>query len=391
MAEQKKRRKKGEGSIFKRGNKFVAEYCGKTVYADTSSEITDKLNQLKADVAAGYTALKNPTVKETFTKWLAMKKLSLKAQSYQRIESTVNTHIIPMIGMKKIQEVTGDDFLADVLTPLKESGLSYSSVKKVFDAMNACCRYAAIKKEIKFNPLDSIEPPSEKSFGVSDSEYDVHFLSEEECKQLITACNMTWSTGAKKYQNSDAYVVMLNTGLRAGEMLSLKWNNVDFANNTLSIKEGTECVKDNNPKSPTHGKYVFKSVPYTKNSRPRKVPLNKTALARLNALKEWQNQNDIQSDYVVSNKNGDIVLYSTFLDTFKRVCSAAGIELPSNTELHVLRHTFASILFRRGVDVKMISDILGHSSVKITMDIYVHLIQEQNIKAVRLMEEIDFS
>jgi len=92
------------------------------------------------------------------------------------------------------------------------------------------------------------------------------------------------------------------------------------------------------------------------------------------------------SDYVVSNQNGGLVRPKTFSQSFNSICDIAGITLPPGTNVHALRHTFASMLFARGVHVKVVSSLLGHASVQITMNTYIHLIQQQEAQAMDVMD-----
>ncbi len=385
MAEQTKvRRKKGEGSIFKRGSRYVIEYKGKTAYADNNREAVDVLNQLKADYAEGYEKLKNPIISDYGKTFLAVKKMSLKPQSYDRLERTFNCQIDTRIGNIKLNDLTNNIFVSKVLTPMKNTdSLSYSSVKKAYDFVNAMYKYAVESRDVKFNPISSMSKPSKQNFD-SDDEEDkstVCFFNDDEKKRFIDECKKVYTTGAYIYQNAYGFILILNTGLREGELLGLPWSMVNFKNKEIKIKYNAIATKQN-------GKDVYMSVPSTKNSKTRIIKLNKTAIDALQHLKEWQEKNNIDSKYVISNKKGEVVRHNTYIRTFKSICNNASIEVKDYHKIHILRHTFASSLFKKGVDVKIISAILGHSSVKITMDIYIHLIEEQNIKAMDIIDDI---
>jgi integrase len=117
----------------------------------------------------------------------------------------------------------------------------------------------------------------------------------------------------------------------------------------------------------------------SKSSR-RTVPLNKAAYSALDALKKQTN-----CEYVISTKDGNAVHPAPFQKTLDRICKTADIE---RFGVHALRHTFASKMIEGGVDIKIVSKILGHSSVRITYDIYIHVLDKHKKEAV---ESIDFT
>lgn len=124
---------------------------------------------------------------------------------------------------------------------------------------------------------------------------------------------------------------------------------------------------------------IEQKTPKTKSSL-RIVPLNHSAETALNALTPHQSP----SDLIFAAKDGKHLSYASVRRMFERVCSRAGVSVRG---FHTFRHTFATNLFANGVEVKTVSKILGHSSVKITYDIYIHSIQEQETRAVALLEE----
>jgi len=381
-----KKRASGEGTIFQRqsDNKWVARYNGKVFYANTQTEALDKLNQYKADLAAGYADMQNPTVEKYGEQFLSVKKIAIKQTSYERLESTFYCHIKPRIGNVKMQDLTGEHFSNKVMKAMMADGLSYSSVKKVYDCMNAICKYAVIKRDLKFNPLDAIELPSKANFDTNDdTEGSFCAFNASERVKFIEECRKTYSTGKPVYTNAQGFILILNTGLRIGELLALKWSSIDFQKRQFVVKHNLTRVKDEN------GKKTLKVTSYPKNSKTRIIQLNNTAIKLLEELKTWQTENGINSEFVICSLNGLVVSPNSYKRTFEAICRNAGIVLQKSHKVHVLRHTFASLLFEKGVNVKVVSEILGHSSIKITMDIYVHLLQEQNLQAVRVLDDID--
>lgn len=373
-----KRRAKGEGGIFQRKDGvWVASYNGKRLYAKTKTEVTQKLNTYKAEYLAGYEERKNPTVKAYVNEFLSVKEMEIKASSYQRLESTFNSHIIYRIGDMHIKDITPAIISNKVLKAMQKEGLAYSSVKKAYDALNALLRYAKYNRIIPFNPMELVGKPKQVNFNQSE-ETEVRFFTDEEKVRFIDACYTKYSNGTPMYINFQGFILMLNTGMRLGEATGLLWENVDFAKKRIIVKTTLGLTKKNG----------LELMNYTKNSKSRIIPLNKTAIKALEELRDWQSKHNLTSAYVICTSKGTPVLPATYIRKFEAICHRANIQLPDFHKVHVLRHTFATSLFRKGVNIKVVSELLGHSSTKITMDIYVHVIQEQNLEAVGMIDDI---
>ena len=176
--------------------------------------------------------------------------------------------------------------------------------------------------------------------------------------------------GKPLYKYGPAYTLILNTGLRMGEALSLCWDDVDLENHTITVAKNSVMTKRRDSDGNKIGGYKLQTQNSTKTSNGNRViPINRSAEEALLALKSG---ND--TPYVIVNNNGKPVLPSNFERSFHTVLMKARID--GNYGIHTLRHTFAIMLFAKGVDVKIVSRLLGHSTVKITYDIYVHLFEE---------------
>lgn len=166
--------------------------------------------------------------------------------------------------------------------------------------------------------------------------------------------------------------------MRLGELLALKWEDVDFVNNIIKIK-ATQTI------SLVNGKLKkAESLPKTKSSY-RTIIINKTSLSMLQELKKRNDIQSIKTMYVISNLNGDSFNENNFRRDFRKFCERYDIEYKG---IHTLRHTFASRLFRNNVDVLTVSKLLGHSNPTITQNIYIHILEEQKVKAISLMDTI---
>jgi integrase len=171
----------------------------------------------------------------------------------------------------------------------------------------------------------------------------LRFLSKEECQSLIESCNINIR---------DIVIIALNTGMRKGEILSLKWDNVDLTHGFILLNE-------------------------TKNGDRREIPINDTARK---ILGRQEKASDI--DYVFYNRVTREALYWIY-SSFGKACRKAGI---INFRFHDLRHTFASQLVMAGVDIVTVKELLGHKSLTMTLR-YAHLSQGHKVKAVHLLDD----
>ena len=369
------RRHNGEGSICKVSEKkWIAKISlgtspdGKTIMKQFSGKtetiVKKKLKEFKK--SPDFTEKHLPsqeTVKSYFSMWLREYQFNkLKPSSYDRLESTVTNHILPHIGGMKIDKVTRNNIQTLINRLYKIENLSYSSVKKVYVALNACFKHALADDVVLRNPCVGIVLPSP-----SERTKQVVPLSMEELERLKAELSKTDENGEPIYRYGGAFMLILNTGLRMGEALSLCWNDIDLENHTITVAKNSVMTKRRDSDGNKIGGYDLQMQNSTKTaSSNRVVPINRSAEEALLALKSG---ND--TPYVIVNNKGKPVLPSNFERSFHTVLKKAGIG--GGYGIHALRHTFASMLFTKGVDVKIVSKILGHSSVKITYDIYVHL------------------
>ncbi len=204
-------------------------------------------------------------------------------------------------------------------------------------------RYACEMNYIKENPIQSIKKISNPKRKAP------RFLAKEEITKLLRYC------GTKHYLE-ETVKLLLNTGMRWGELRALEWNDIDWNEKVLHIR-----IKED--WSPKGGE--------------RKVPMNKTVEEILRMLlKEKKNR------WILTTSTGSQIRHSRTWERFRQACQKAGIE---NVTLHSLRHTFASHLVMAGVDLASVSKLLGHKDISTTM-IYSHLSQDHLRGAVEKLE-----
>lgn len=167
-------------------------------------------------------------------------------------------------------------------------------------------------------------------------------------------------------------LISLYTGVRIGELLALKWNNVDFRNKLIHIEKTLVCIGKN------HKTIILEDTPKTSSSM-REIPISSVLLKILKELKTIS-----KSDYVVENTKGDKVYPRAYQQSFENLLNKLKIK---HYGFHSLRHTFASRLLEQGADVKTTSELIGHSSTTITLNRYVHTNLNNKRKAVERMKK----
>ncbi len=175
----------------------------------------------------------------------------------------------------------------------------------------------------------------------------------------------------------------LCTGLRLGELLALKWSDIDFENKKLYVKRTINRLKnyDCNIKNKTK---IYFDKPKSINSF-RIIPLPQNAIYDLLAWRKIQSEENYKTAFIVTTENGNFVEHNLFKRHYNKLledCNITGITF------HALRHTFATMALEKGMDSKVLSEILGHYSVAFTLDTYTHVLDNFKIQNMQLMNDV---
>ncbi len=315
------------------------------------------------------------TIEEYILNWLNTVKINeLKPTSFDRKEQTIKYQILPYIGNIKLLELKSDD-IQKMLNDLKVK-YSFSTIKKAYECINSCLKYAVKRHDVSFNVAEGCSIPKA---GINNSDDRIKFFSDEEMKRIESESVKCYKNGSRIYRMGEIVIFLVNTGMRIGEALALEWSDINFESGTVKIRKNVVLVKDRNEKSGKSYKYI-KQNPKTKSGN-RIVHLNKAATQALISLRGINGK----FKYVFATKTGKRIHPRSIDRMFRCILKRSGIE---GVGVHSLRHTFARRLFAKGVDVKTVSDLLGHSEVGVTYDTYIHLIQEQHVIAVKTLENI---
>lgn len=386
------KRGNGEGSIRKIGNSWVAKtQIGwldnghpkiKSFSAPTRNAALKRMRDYKNELEHNEGISEgDTTIYEGLIYWLEnFKSMELKESSYTRLETTINSSIEPYIGHYMVKEITTGTIQTELINRLYDEGKSYSTIKKSYHAMNAYYKKLFAMGEIKRNPMLGVTLPSSKHFDTK----EIKILTDEEIAHFKKKAMSKCTTNDKyRYRYGLIFVFMMYTGLRCGEALGLQWKHIDIENKQLTVCQSVVTVKNKN--NDTDTKYTTRLQKSTKTiSGTRKIPLCNQALEAIKKYKELYYSGD-ENSFVVTTDKGNLLRTRHFERSVNYIYNSAGIDASG---LHILRHTFASMLFKKNIDIKIISKILGHSDVSTTYNIYIHLTQEQEQMAIQELNDL---
>lgn len=279
--------------------------------------------------------------------WLEYKHLFVKNSTYMKYKNSIYLHIIPELGAINIKTIDNgivQNYINQKLC-VDKSNLSPKSVKEIVSIIKNTLTYAenrGIKSKCNCELLI-----------VRSSYKPIRVLNKNEEKALLNILE----------NNIDIFklgvLISLLTGVRIGELCALKWNDIDLEEGVITINRTMQRVQVEGKNSKTE---IIITTPKT-NASIRQIPIPKILI---DYIAEFEFSDDT---YVLTNKKGNYIEPRVMQYRFKKYIQTAGI---SDANFHALRHTFATRCIEAGVDVKVLSEILGHSSVNITLDRYVH-------------------
>jgi integrase len=369
------KRGNGEGSVYRtktglwRGSYWVATSKGlkrRYVSGKSRQECSQKLTKAMADRDGGLIFDAGTlTVGDYLERWLKDVEETVRRSTFEGYEYAVRPHIAPALGHIKLKDLT-PAHLRSFYRDRLESGRAPATVHKLHVVLHKALKAAVADGLIPRNVAAELKLPR-----ITREEIDP--LTEKQARLFLEA--------GRGDRLEALYVLALNTGMRQGELLALKWDDVDLERGVLRVR-----------RTLTHAKKAFVlGEPKTKNSR-RTIRLTTHAVDALRAhlSHQFQEIEEMGSLYqpgglIFATKTGTIINPSNLRNrSFKPLLKRAG--LPT-IRFHDLRHTCATLLLGRDVNAKVVSEMLGHSSISITLDIYSHLLPDMQEKAANALEE----
>ncbi|WP_086315446.1 hypothetical protein A5821_002931 [Enterococcus sp. 7F3_DIV0205] len=328
------------------------------VYNKTYMDLKERLLTMKALYSHNYTFKTieyQGTLNDWTTCWLTEIQGQLKPSTHASYTNKMTKHILPFLGDSPLQNITTSN-LNDWIKKI-EGDLSPNSVRIVYQVLMSCCTAAVKRGLISDNPCKYVTLPKK-------TPNNIEAITSQDQKKL--------KEKAATHPKGLAIILALETGMRIGEIAGLKWKDIDFSSDILTVQrtiQRIQMVNGVNKKT-----QVIEGTPKSLASK-RTIPISKNIKNLLIQQKE-----QTSGDFVLGgDKPAEPRLISTWL---KKICQSFHF---ANIRFHQLRHSFATRCLEKGVSIATISALLGHHSTKMTLDVYVNSFMSEKRKAINLI------
>ena len=370
------KRGNGEGSIYRRKDgRWVGQYLVYTaagpkyryLYGKTRADVSKKLTKAIADRDGGIVYDSGTlTVGEYMPRWIEDSvRDTVRRATFVRYEQITRRHIVPTLGRTKLKNLSPAHVRGLYRQKLDE-GLSPRTVQYVHVTLHKALKQAVADGLISRNVTEAVKPPRLKK-------KEIRPLDADQARALLEA--------ARGDRLEALFVLAVTAGLREGETLGLRWEDLDLAAGKLAVRRSLDYG----------GKEPAFELP--KNGKGRSVKLTRRAGEALKRHRAAQNKERLRvgtlwEDHglVFPGHGGQPMRsYSLTGGPYRRLLKRAG--LPERTRFHDLRHTCATLLLKKGVHPKLVQELLGHATISITLDTYSHVLPGMGDAAVGAMDE----
>jgi integrase len=354
--------------IAKRRDRYVIDYYdnrGKRRWqtlkkGTTLKQAKDELRDIENQLARGiYIPIKDvPLFKKVATDWLEYKKSNIRNSTWAMYRGHVRNHF-ELINDLKINRVT----VATVerfISKRREKDVSLPLIRKLLITFGQVMKYAVRHKLIDHNPVAEAEKPRDQG---EEKVFDIHVLRPPEIISFLDA------TEDEKHHT--LFMLAIMSGARQGELFGLKWSDILWETSQLHIQRTFNNQAWYRPKS---------------KASIRKIDLGPTVIKQLKKWKLACPPNEL--DLVFPNQSGNPLERGHVVQNF--FWPALDKAELIRVRFHDMRHTYASLLIAQGENIKYISKQMGHSKPSITMDIYAHLMDEENPEAAKKLDDTIF-
>lgn len=295
--------------------------------------------------------------KEYVEIWQKEKQEFVKTTTMSAYKLLIKKHLMPTFGEMELSLINNDIVSAFAFKKLDE-GISKKSVQDIVICLKMIIKNAALKNLIEM-PQIQVRYPKK----YDDKKETLEVFNQNDYNRIISFCK----------ENINSYnlgiLICSLTGMRIGEVCGLKWKDVNFDEGTITINRTLQRIYN----SDMAGTTIIESDPKTFNSQ-REIPIVKDLKDILRPLSKIYNEDK----YIIA-LNQEVIEPRVLRNNYKKLLKKLRIK---DLKFHGLRHSFATRLIEKGVDVKTVSSILGHSDVSITMNLYVHPTNENKKKAI---------
>lgn len=379
----KRRRGNGEGAIYQRESD--GKWCAsvdlgivngkrtrKVIYGATRKEVADKLKALHRDQASGITLTpQQQTVKQFLEIWLEETvKRTVRIRTYEKYAQDATHHIIPALGRHQLAKLT-PDHVQQMLNQLADQGLSYRSIRNVRAALRAALNQALRYGYVVRNVATLVDIPGTVTFTAQPLTYG-------QAQQLLAT--------VKGDRLEALYRIALGLGPRKGEILGLRWEDIDFSSATLRIAGSVQRQNRRLERSATKTEASVRTIALPPSLVAALTRHRACQEAERRAATDWQ-----EHGMVFTSQLGTLLAPESLTEHFKALLAKAG--LPKTIRFHDLRHTCATLMIKQGIHPRVVMEILGHSQISTTMNTYGHVLPEVQREAVveldKLFTEVD--
>ena len=340
-------------------NRKTGEKIRKTITGKTQAEVAVKLRKIACHMEEPEPS--TIRLREWLAIWEQNYLVHVKASTRQLYHRRILLYIIPELGNVKLCDLS-TAMIQEVISgyamgTIGKANIGAKTIKDAFSILRSALDQAMNQGYIPKNPMNGTKLPS-----VRRSQRKIHPMREEDIVKYVDAI--------KFHRHEELYMIALLTGMREGELLGVLWENVDLFTGTIVVSQQLTKNKDKG------GEYYIDS---TKNDKIRTVHVGnkgvhilkqqqmKIQIMKSDAGEAWQ-----EHDLVFPNTKGCFLSYRTVYDCHKRICQKIGCP---ETRFHDLRHTYATIAIKSGVDMKTLQENLGHSDIDTTLNIYGHVFE----------------
>ena len=375
-----KRRANGEGNIRKRKDgRWEGRYTAgvnpengkqifKNVLGKTQAEVKEKLKKALADSQKLDLAKQGQyTVGTWMDAWFEnVARIKVRPSSHQTYQGYIDNHIKPNIGNIPLEKLTTMELqklyrklltsgrVERIEAEKQPKGLSAKTVRNINQVISSAMDLAVAQKIILENPTNACSLPRVEH-------KEMQTISAEQLQAFLEE--------AKRSGVYEMYYIELSTGLRRGELLGLKWEDIDMKQGIIRVRRQISRIDSKIVEAPLKTKNSYRAVTIS----PQAVEVLKTQKAKTN------------DEYVFPSPNGGPISPDSVNNMLKRVLERAGIP---KVRFHDLRHTFATLALQNGVDIKTVSGMLGHFSAGFTLDTYAHVTTSAQKEAAQTMGNV---
>ena len=377
-----------KGICQRKDGKYTARFCPecggrREKHFDTLPAARNWLADMQyAERHGELTVDTDMTVNMWFDYWMKNLICDLAPNTRRNYQERYTINIQPFIGSMRIVDVK--PMHCKAILNRMETTYAGSTIRQAYITMGTVFKAAVMNDIITKHPMNGVRYT--KPLRAVD---DIKFLTVDEERRFLEA--------AKRSHNYNQYVLLLETGLRTSEMIGLTWDAIDWKKRTLTVNKALEY---------RHGEKCWRTVPPKTEKSYRTIPLTKRAYQILKNLYDMRDERKesetlsqileyidrrsgqtkclIMHDLVfVNSRTGEPAKNSSYDTHLYKLCDEAGIE---HFCMHALRHTYATRAIESGMPPKVLQQLLGHASIKTTMDRYVRVTDESLKKAIQQFE-----